>query len=143
MEQAPNLKLILTAGVGSDHVDLGEAANRNITVAEQTASNVVSVAEHAVMCVLNLVRNFVPQYNQVVNGEWDIAGAAKRAYDLEGKTVGIYGAGAIGQLVAVRLKPLDVKMYYYKRSHLSNTEEAVCGFRYTRLDDMLAHCASS
>jgi formate dehydrogenase len=143
MDQAPNLKLILTAGVGSDHVDLGEAANRNITVAEQTASNVVSVAEHAVMCVLNLVRNFVPQYNQVVNGEWDIAGAAKRAYDLEGKTVGIYGAGAIGQLVAVRLKPLDVKMYYYKRSHLSNTEEAVCGFRYTRLDDMLAHCASS
>ena len=76
MDQAPNLKLILTAGVGSDHIDLGEAADRNITVAEQTASNVVSVAEHAVICVLNLVRNFVPQYNQVVNGEWDIAGAA-------------------------------------------------------------------
>jgi formate dehydrogenase len=140
MDQAPNLKLILTAGVGSDHVDLGEAANRNITVAEQTASNVVSVAEHAVMCVLNLVRNFVPQYNQVVNGEWDIAGLANRAYDLEGKTVGIYGAGAIGQLVAMRLKPFDVKMYYYKRSRLSNVEEAICGFRYTRLDDMLAHC---
>ena len=61
MDQALNLKLILTAGMGSDHVDLGEAANRNITVAEQTASNVVSVAEHAVMCVLKLVRNFVPQ----------------------------------------------------------------------------------
>ena len=140
MDQAPNLKLILTAGVGSDHVDLGEAANRNFTVAEQTASNVVCVAEHAVMCVLNLVRNFIPQYNQVVNGEWDIAGLAKRSYDLEGKTVGIYGAGAIGQLVAMRLKPFDVKMYYYKRSRLSNVEEAVCGFRYTRLDDMLAHC---
>ncbi|MCA1716989.1 MAG: hypothetical protein LC781_09125, partial [Actinobacteria bacterium] len=86
------------------------------------------------------VRNFVPQYNQVVNGEWDIAGLAKRSYDLEGKTVGIYGAGAIGQLVAMRLKPFDVKMYYYKRSRLSNTEEAVCGFRYVRLDDMMAHC---
>jgi formate dehydrogenase len=140
MENTPNLKLILTAGVGSDHVDLGEAANRNITVAEQTASNVVSVAEHAVMCVLNLVRNFIPQYNQVVNGEWDIAGLAKRSYDLEGKTVGIYGAGAIGQLVTMPLKPFGVKMYYYKRSRLSNVEEAVCGFRYTRLDDMLAHC---
>jgi lactate dehydrogenase-like 2-hydroxyacid dehydrogenase len=67
----------------------------------------------------------------------------KRTYDLEGKTIGIYGAGAIGQLVAMRLKPFDVMMYYYKRSHLSNTEEAVCGFRYVRLDDMLAHCASS
>ncbi len=40
----------------------------------------------------------------------------------------------------MRLKPFDVKMYYYKRSRLSNVEEAVCGFRYTRLDDMLAHC---
>ena len=140
MDKAPNLKLILTAGVGSDHVDLGEAANRNITVAEQTAAKVVSVAEHAVMCILNLVRNFVPQYNQVINGEWDIAGLAKRSYDLEGKTVGIYGAGAIGQLVAMRLKPFDVKMYYYKRSRLSNVEEQVCGFRYVRLDDMMAHC---
>jgi len=111
MENVPNLKLILTAGVGSDPVDLAAAAERDITDAEQTASNVVSVAEHAVMCILNLVRNFVPQYNQVINGEWDIAGLAKRSYDLEGKTVGIYGAGAIGQLVAMRLKPFDVKMY--------------------------------
>ncbi len=140
MEKASNLKLILTAGVGSDHVDLGAAAENNITVAEQTASNVVSVAEHAVMCILNLVRNFIPQYHQVTNGEWDIAGLAKKAYDLEGKTVGIYGAGAIGQLVAMRLKAFDVKMYYYKRTRLSNVEEAVCGFRYVRLDDMMKHC---
>lgn len=76
MENAQNLKLILTAGVGSDHVDLGAAAENNITVAEQTASNVVSVAEHAVMCILNLVRNCIPQYYQVINGEWDIAGLA-------------------------------------------------------------------
>lgn len=59
--EAENLKLILTAGVGSDHVDLGEAAERNITVAEITGSNTVSVAEHAVMQVLALVRNFVPR----------------------------------------------------------------------------------
>ena len=52
----------------------------------------------------------------------------------------IYGAGAIGQLVAMRLKAFDVKMYYYKRTRLSNVEEAVCGFRYVRLDDMMKHC---
>jgi formate dehydrogenase len=69
IESASSLKLILTAGVGSDHIDLAAAAENNITVAEQTNSNVVSVAEHAVMCVLNLVRNFVPQYKQVVDGE--------------------------------------------------------------------------
>jgi formate dehydrogenase len=127
MDQAPNLKLILTAGVGSDHIDLGKAADRNITVAEQTASNVVSVAEHVIMCVLNLVRNFVPQYNQVVNGEWDIAGAAKRAYDLEGNTVGIYGAGAIGQLVAMRLKPFGViVMKHPSRPRPRDSSTATC-----------------
>ena len=140
MDQAPNLRMVITAGVGSDHVDLGEAANRDIDVVEQTASNVVSVAEHVVMCILNLVRNFVPQYNEVVEGGWDIAKLASKSYDLEGKTVGIYGAGAIGQLIALRLKAFDVKMYYYKRTRLSNTEEAVCGFRYVRLDDMTKHC---
>jgi formate dehydrogenase len=44
----------------------------------------VSVAEHAVMQMLALVRNFVPAYKQVINGEWDIAAIAEKAYDLEG-----------------------------------------------------------
>src|ERR671928_1323417 len=130
MDQAPNLRAVIVAGVGSDHVDLAEAANRNILVAEQTGSNVVSVAEHAVMCILNLVRNFVPSYKQVVDGEWDIAALAKRAYDLEGKTVGIFGAGQIGQLIAARLKPFDVKMFYYKRTRLGTVEELSLGIRY-------------
>lgn len=69
IESASSLKLILIAGVSSDHIDLAAAAENDITVAEQTNSNVVSVAEHAVMCVLNLVRNFGPQYKQVVDGE--------------------------------------------------------------------------
>jgi formate dehydrogenase len=140
MDQAPNLRAVFVAGVGSDHVDLAEAANRNILVAEQTGSNVVSVAEHAVMCVLNLLRNFVPSYKQVVDGEWDIAALAKRAYDLEGKTVGIFGAGQIGQLVASRLKPFDVKMLYYKRTPLSIAEEENFGFRCSYFDDMIDHC---
>ncbi|MBV9454468.1 MAG: NAD-dependent formate dehydrogenase [Rubrobacter sp.] len=140
MDQAPNLRAVFVAGVGSDHIDLAEAANRNILVAEQTGSNVVSVAEHAVMCILNLLRNFVPSYKQVVDGEWDIAALAKRAYDLEGKTVGIFGAGQIGQLIASRLKPFDVKMLYYKRTPLSIAEEENFGFRYSYFDDMLDHC---
>src|SRR5829696_8934234 len=140
MDQAPNLRAVIVAGVGSDHVDLAEAANRNILVAEQTGSNVVSVAEHAVMCILNLLRNFVPSYKQVVDGEWDIAALAKRAYDLEGKTVGIFGAGQIGQLIASRLKPFDVKMIYYKRSPLSIAEEENFGMRYSYFDDMIEHC---
>jgi hypothetical protein len=77
-------------------VDLGEAAERNIIVAEQTDSNTVSVAEHAVMQILALVRNYIPAYNDVVDGGWSIGEIAARSHDLEHKTVGIYGAGRIG-----------------------------------------------
>ena len=62
MEKAKNLKLCITAGVGSDHVDLNTANERGITVAEVSGSNVVSVAEHVVMSILLLVRNFVPAH---------------------------------------------------------------------------------
>jgi formate dehydrogenase len=137
---ASNLELILTAGVGSDHVDLGEAAERGITVAEITGSNTVSVAEHAAMQILVLVRNFIPAYKDIVEGGWSIGEIASDSHDLEGKVVGIYGAGQIGQLIAARLKPFDVKMLYYKRSRLGTVEELSLGIRYATLDEMVAEC---
>jgi formate dehydrogenase len=140
LESAPQLKLVLTAGVGSDHIDLRAAAERGLLVAEQTGSNVVSVAEHAVMQLLALVRNYVPAYQQVVDGRWDIGEIARRSWDLERKTVGIYGAGAIGQLIAIRLKAFDVETLYYKRTRLQHPEEAVIGARYARLDEMQERC---
>lgn len=60
MATAKNLKLCVTAGVGSDHVDLDAANEKNITVAEVSGSNVVSVAEHVIMSILLLVRNYTP-----------------------------------------------------------------------------------
>jgi formate dehydrogenase len=137
LDKAPELKLLVTAGVGSDHIDLGQAAERGITVVEVTGSNVVSVAEHAVMGLLDLFRNFVPAYRQVVDGRWDIAEIAVESHDLEHKTVGIYGAGRIGQHIAQRLRAFDVTTLYYKRSRLSAVEEEVLGFRYAYLDEML------
>ena len=109
-------------------------------VAEITGSNTVSVAEHAVMQILALVRNFVPAYKDVVDGGWSIGEIAVRSHDLEEKTVGIYGAGQIGQLIADRLKPFDVKMLYYKRSRLGTTEELYLNIRYATLDEMLEEC---
>ena len=58
--KAHNLKLVITAGVGSDHIDLEAAAKRAITVAEITYSSSVSAAEYAVMLILSLVHNVAP-----------------------------------------------------------------------------------
>src|SRR6201999_2389774 len=79
LAKAKKLKLAITAGIGSDHVDLNAAnkTNGGITVAEVTGRNVVSVAEHVVMTILVLVRNFVPAHEQVAGGDWNVAAVAK------------------------------------------------------------------
>jgi len=71
MAKAPKLKLALTAGIGSDHVDLQAAIDRGITVAEITYCNSISVAEHVVMMILSLVRNYIPSYQWVIKGGWN------------------------------------------------------------------------
>ena len=138
IEQAPNLRLLLTAGVGSDHFDLAAAAEHSVTVAEITGSNVVSVAEHVVMQILALVRNYIPAYQEVLSGGWDIGKVAARSHDLEDKRVGIIGFGRIGQRVAARLKPFDVQMRYFDYRRLTPPEEIVLGARYQGLQALVA-----
>jgi formate dehydrogenase len=117
--RAPHLKMAITAGIGSDHVDLNAAIDRGITVAEVTYCNSISVSEHAVMQILALVHNFMPSYNWVVNGGWNIADCAERAYDLEGMNVGVLAAGRIGLAVLRRLAPFDVHLHYSDKRRLS------------------------
>ena len=121
--KAPKLKLAITAGIGSDHVDLQAASERGLTVAEVTYSNSISVSEHVVMLILSLVRNYIPSYQTVVSGGWNIADCVARSYDLEGMTVGTVAAGRIGTAVLRRLKPFDVKLHYTDRHRLAESVE--------------------
>jgi formate dehydrogenase len=116
--KAPNLKLALTAGIGSDHVDLEAAAAANITVAEVTYCNSISVAEHVVMMILGLVRNYMPSYKTVIDGGWNIADCVARSYDVEGMQVGTVAAGRIGLAVLRRMAPFDVGLHYMDRHPL-------------------------
>jgi formate dehydrogenase len=138
LERAGRLKLILTAGVGSDHIDVEAAEQLGVVVGEITGSNVVSVAEHNVMQLLALVRQYIPAYRQVVDGKWDIAETAAEAHDLEGKTVGIVGFGQIGARTALRLRPFDVHLRYNARRRRTPAEEAITGAKYSALDDLVA-----
>ncbi|KAF5740367.1 hypothetical protein HS088_TW11G00435 [Tripterygium wilfordii] len=141
IKKAKNLQLLLTAGIGSDHVDLKAAAAAGLTVAEVTGSNVVSVAEDELMRILILVRNFVPGHQQVIKGEWNVAGIAHRAYDLEGKTVGTVGAGRIGKLLLQRLKPFNCNLLYHDRLKMDPELETQTGAKFEEdLDGMLAKC---
>jgi formate dehydrogenase len=144
LAKAKKLKLAVTAGIGSDHVDLDAAnkTNGGITVAEVTGSNVVSVAEHVVMTILVLVRNFVPAHEMIEAGRWDVAEAAKNEFDLEGKVVGTVAVGRIGERVLRRLKAFDCKeLLYYDYQPLSAEKEKEIGCRRVdSLEEMLAQC---
>ena len=128
--KAPNLRLAITAGIGSDHVDLDAAMEHGVTVAEVTYSNSISVAEHVVMMILALVRNYIPSYEWVTRGGWNIADCVARSYDLEGMTVGTFGAGRIGLGVLRRLKPFDVDLHYTDKYRLSDDVEQELGLTY-------------
>ncbi|MEK6273201.1 MAG: NAD-dependent formate dehydrogenase [Actinomycetota bacterium] len=128
--KAPNLKLAITAGIGSDHVDLQAAIEHGITVAEVTYCNSISVSEHVVMMILALVRNYIPSYQQVIEGGWNIADCVSRSYDLEGMQVGTVGAGRIGSAVLRRLKPFEVGLHYTDRHRLPEGVEEELGVAY-------------
>jgi formate dehydrogenase len=128
--KAPNLKLAITAGIGSDHVDLDAAIANDITVAEVTFSNSVSVAEHVVMMILGLVRNYIPSYRQVIDGGWNIADCVARSYDVEGMQVGTVAAGRIGTAVLRRLAPFDVGLHYTDRHRLPSEVEDELGLTF-------------
>ena len=86
----------------SDHVDLQAAIDHKVTVAEATYSNSISVSEHVVMMILGLVRNYIPSYEWVMKGGWNIADCVTRSYDVEGMHVGTVAAGRTGLSVSAR-----------------------------------------
>src|ERR1700722_19045060 len=128
--KAKKLKLIITAGIGSDHTDIEAANKHGVTVAEVTYSNSISVAEHVVMMILGLVRNYIPSDDWVRKGGWNIADCVERAYDVEGMSVGTVAAGRIGLATLRRLKPFDVKLHYTDRHRLPASVENELSLTY-------------
>ena len=139
--KAPKLKMIVTAGIGSDHTDLQAAMDRGITVAEVTYCNSNSVAEHVVMQMLALVRNYIPSYNWVIKGGWNIADCVERSYDIEGMHVGTVAAGRIGLRVLRLLKPFDVHLHYTDRHRLPAEVEKELNLTFHKTpEDMYPVC---
>ena len=99
IENSPQLKVIGRTGVGYDTVDVKKATELGIPVVITPGANNRSVAEHAVAMMFALSKNLVEAQNEMCAGNWEIRGA-KKAFELEGKTVGVIGMGAIGRETA-------------------------------------------
>jgi len=139
--KAPKLKMAITAGIGSDHVDIDAAIRNDVSVVEVTYCNSISVAEHVVMMILGLVRNYIPSYQWVVKGGWNIADCVARSYDVEGMHVGTVAAGRIGLAVLKRLRPFDMHLHYFDRHRLPAEVEKEHGLIWhDGVEDMVKVC---
>ncbi len=141
IESAPNLKMAITAGIGSDHVDLQAAMDHKVDVVEVTYCNSRSVAEHIVMMILALVRDYHNQHRIVNEGGWHIADAVKRSYDVEGMHVGTIAAGRIGYDMLRKMKPFDVHLHYFDKHRLPEDKEKELNLIYhNSVEELVAVC---
>ena len=93
------------------------------------------------MMILSLVRNYIPSYQWVIKGGWNIADCAERSYDVEGMHVGTVAAGRIGLAVLRRLKPFDMHLHYTDRHRLPEAVEKELGLAWhANVEDMVKVC---
>jgi D-3-phosphoglycerate dehydrogenase len=104
----PRLRLIGCAGVGTDNVDLEEAARRRIAVVNTPEANVVSAAEHTLALLLAVARRIVDADLSMKAGRWDRE--ELRGVELAGRTLGIVGLGRVGSRVAVRARAFEMNL---------------------------------
>lgn len=94
MAAAPRLKVISKHGSGTDTIDKQAAAARGIQVVAAVGANAAAVAEHAMALLLACAKSVVTLDQRMRQGFWDKA--SHKSVELEGRTVGVIGLGAIG-----------------------------------------------
>jgi D-3-phosphoglycerate dehydrogenase len=104
-----NLKVLSKYGVGLDRIDLEAAKEFGIEVTNVPGINQVSVSEHVLALLFTFSKNIHLQYNSVQGGSW------KRGigYEVQGKTIGIIGLGAVGKELGKKASALGMKVLAY------------------------------
>lgn len=136
LEHAPNLKLVIRAGEGTDNIDKKACAAKGVKVANTPGANNNSAAEHAIALMLSALR-YTPQANAKMKaGGWD-----KNLYtglELANKKVGIVGFGRIGQIVAKRISGFEPQVLFFDPS----TEKSDLAYakKVTSLEEIFKTC---
>lgn len=132
------VRVIATYSVGYDHIDLAAAKARGIRVANTPGAVTVATAEIAMLLMLGAAR-------RAPEGEWLLREKKWAGWQpmqligrrLDGKRLGIYGMGKIGQAIAKRARAFDMEIHYHNRRRLSPAEEQGAIY-HGALDGLLA-----
>ena len=111
IDALPALKVIIRAGAGYNTIDIKYARSKGIDVMNTPGANANAVAEEVIAMMLADARHIIEADASTRAGKWEKKKFMGR--EITGKTVGIVGFGAIGQLVAKRLSGFEVKILVY------------------------------
>lgn len=132
LKEAKNLELICETATGFNNIDIVYAKNNNIAVTNVAGYSTNTVAQHTFATVLSLYDKLSYYDNYVKSGDYAKSGlftnVSKPFYELEGKTWGIIGFGAIGKRVAKIAEVFGVNVIYYSTSGKNSNSE------YKRVD---------
>ena len=117
LDAAPRLRMVANFGVGVDHIDVAAATARKIWVSNTAGSLTETTAELGWALILSTVRRVAEGDRLVRAGQWKGFGAFFfLGTELPGKTLGIVGAGRIGQAVARKAPAFGMKAVYWSRT---------------------------
>ncbi|MDO8642283.1 MAG: hydroxyacid dehydrogenase [Candidatus Woesearchaeota archaeon] len=111
IDRHSKLKYLLRAGAGLDNINIDECRQRGIILLNSAGANANAVAEYTIGLMFAALRKISVADRHVRGGGWDrysFLGA-----ELQGKTIGLVGFGAIPKLVAKKLQGFDVKILAY------------------------------
>ena len=111
MDAAPALKVIAKHGSGIDVIDVEAAAARGILVRAATGANAAAVSEHTWALILACAKSVIPLDRRLREGHWDKS--THKSLELEGRTLGLIGLGAIGSRVAKIACAFGMKVLAY------------------------------
>ena len=137
IDAAKNLKLIALFATGYNNIDAEYAASRGIAVCNAGVYSTSAVAQHVFAFILNHASS-VAQYNaDVQNGDWIrsrlFSFFSRPTFELAGRTLGIFGLGAIGTQVARIALAFDMRVIAYSR-----TPKDIDGVEFVSFDRLLA-----
>jgi len=135
IDAIPGLKVVIRAGAGYNTIDTKHARSKKIDVMNTPGANANAVAEEVIALMLADARHLVPADASTRAGKWEKKNFMGR--EVTGKTIGIVGLGAIGRLVAKRLRGFEVKVLAFDPVLSEEAAERI-GVKLVSLADLFA-----
>ncbi len=138
LDHAPALRVIANFGVGFEHIDVAAATQRGLPVTNTPGVLTAATADLAFALILATARRLVEGDKRVREGKFTYwAPLLFLGHEVSGKTLGLIGAGRIGQAVAQRAHGFGMRVIYHSRTRLAPAAEQELHVSFAPLEDLL------